>query len=326
MPLPWVTGSAGGSSPVRSLWRAVRGSLPVKPVPPAGGSLLDRGAALAGAGAWECDLSTNALTWTDGVFDIFGLPRGAKICREGTLALYSEESRAEVERLRADALERRQSFTLDAKILRLDGEQRWMRLTGAVVCRAGRPTHLYGLKQDITPERQALEALRRVAENDAITGLASRGVFQDRFLNASAAERAAFPVCALVLFDMDGFKQINDTNGHPAGDACLQAVANRLADCFPDAAMIARIGGDEFALLLRDLPADMLAQRVAAFLPQVTHRIYWNGQILHVSASAGIATAPDQRSYDPGRMFAAADAALYHAKRSGRNRMHLAAV
>lgn len=326
MPLSWITRSADGFSRIRSLGAVLRRSFPVRPLPTAGRSLLDRGAALAGAGAWECDLSNNALTWTDGIFDIFGLPRGARICREDTLAYYSDESRAEMERLRADALERRQSFTMDAKILRLDGEQRWMRLTGGVMCRNGRPTHLYGLKQDVTQERETLEALRRVAESDAITGLSSRSVFQTRFLNASAAARAALPIGALILFDMDGFKQVNDINGHAAGDACLKAAATRLAGCFPDAAMTARIGGDEFAILLHDLPGEQLGQRVAACLSRLTHPIHWNGQLLRVSASAGIAAAHDQRVYDPEGMFATADAALYHAKRNGRNRMHLAAA
>lgn len=63
-------------------------------------------------------------------------------------------------------------------------------------------------------------------------------MFQSRFLNNSAAARAAFPLGALVLLDVDNFKQINDGNGHAAGDACLQAVARRLVECFPDAAMI----------------------------------------------------------------------------------------
>jgi len=326
MPLSWITRSGDGFSRIRSLGAVLRRSFPVRPLPTAGGSLLDRGSVLAGAGAWECDLGTNALTWTDGIFDIFGLSRGTRICREDTLALYSDESRAELVRVRADGLERRQSFTMDAKIFRPDGEQRWMRLTAAVVCRNGSPTHLYGLKQDITQERELLEALRRAAEDDAITGLASRSVFQARFLNASAEARAALPIGALLLFDMDGFKQINDVHGHAAGDACLKAVATRLTLCFPDAAMIARIGGDEFAILLHDLPCEQLGQRVAACLSHLTHPIHWNAQLLRVSASAGVAAAHDQRSYDPAAMFAAADAALYHAKRTGRNRMHLAAA
>jgi diguanylate cyclase (GGDEF)-like protein len=326
MASPWIAPARPGLSRLRSLGAVLRRAFPVEPVPADWAGLLERGAALAGAGAWECDLDTNALTWTDGIFDLFGLPRGARVHREDAVALYSEESRAEMERLRADAIERQRSFSMDAKILQPGGDQRWIRLTGGVMCRDGRPTHLYGLKQDVTREREHLEALRKLAEHDAITGLASRSVFQSRFLNASAAARAALPVGALVLFDMDGFKQINDRYGHAAGDASLEAVATRLAACFPDATMIARIGGDEFAILLLDPVDEPLSRRVSACLSRLTHPIPWKGELLRVSASAGIAASDDRWAYDPESMFSAADAALYDAKRAGRNRMHLAAA
>jgi diguanylate cyclase (GGDEF)-like protein/PAS domain S-box-containing protein len=322
----WIAPARKGLSRIQSLGAVLRRSFPTEPAPTDWGGLLERGTALAGAGAWECDLNTNVLTWTDGVFDIFGLPRGAPIRREDTLELYSEDSRSEMEYLRAEAIKRQQSFTMDAKILRPDGDQRWMRLTAAIMCRNGRFTHLYGMKQDVTQERENLEALRKVAEHDALTGLASRNLFQSRFLNSSAAARAAFPLGALVLFDVDNFKQLNDGNGHAAGDACLKAVARRLAGCFPDAAMIARIGGDEFAVLLRDPVEEQLSQRVSACLSRLTQSVLWNGRLLRVSASAGVAAAHDQWSYDSDRMFSAADAALYQAKRAGRNRMHLHAA
>ena len=304
----------------------LRASFPAEPVPADWGGLLERGAALAGAGAWECDLDTDLLTWTDGVFDIFGLPRGAPIRREDALELYSEDSRAEMELLRAEAIERRQGFTMDAKIVRPDGDRRWMRITAGMMSRNGRFTRLYGMKQDVTQERESLEALRELAENDALTGLASRGLFQSRFLNSSAAARAAFPIGALLLFDVDNFKQINDGNGHAAGDACLKAVARRLEECFPEAAMIARIGGDEFAILLPGPVEEQLSRRVAACLSRLAQPVLWNGRLLRVSASAGVAAAHDRWTYDSDRMFSAADAALYQAKRAGRNRMHLHAA
>jgi diguanylate cyclase (GGDEF)-like protein len=317
---------APARSRIQALGEMLRRSFPAEPVPADRRELLERGAALAGAGAWECDLDTNKLIWTDAVFDVFGLPRGIEIRREDTLALYGKESRAELERLRAEAIALRRGFTMDAKIFPPGGGQRWMRLTVGLVSCEGRPTHLYGLKQDVTQEREDLEALRKSAEHDALTGLASRRVFQGRFLNASAAARADFPVGFLLLFDVDDFKQINDDNGHAAGDACLRAVAARLADCFPDAVMIARIGGDEFAVLLRQSVGADLSQRVAACLSRLTSSIRWNGQPIRVSASAGIAASRDQWTYDPDTMFSAADAALYEAKRAGRNRMHLAAA
>ena len=98
------------------------------------------------AGLWECDLSDNSLIWSGGVYDIFGLPRNAKIARDEIVALYREESRAAMERLRAHAIKHRRGFTLDVEISSVTDGRRWMRLIGAPVCEEGRAVRLHGLK------------------------------------------------------------------------------------------------------------------------------------------------------------------------------------
>ena len=102
--------------------------------------------ALHHAGLWECDLSDNCLIWSGGVYDIFGLPRNAKISRDEIVALYCEESRAAMERLRAHAIKHRRGFTLDVEIISVTDGRRWMRLIGAPVCEEGRAVRLHGLK------------------------------------------------------------------------------------------------------------------------------------------------------------------------------------
>ena len=99
------------------------------------------------AGWWECDLADNSLTWTSGVYDIFGLPLGASVTRAEALSLYREESRAAMEQLRTYAIAHGCGFVLDAEIRPAGGgEDRWMRLIGAPVCEDGRPVRLHGLK------------------------------------------------------------------------------------------------------------------------------------------------------------------------------------
>ena len=98
------------------------------------------------AGCWECDLKDNSLIWSGGVYDIFGLPRGAGLTRDEAVALYSEESRVKMEQLRAYAIRHRRGFTLDAEIRPAVGGKRWMRLIGAPVCDGDRPVRLHGLK------------------------------------------------------------------------------------------------------------------------------------------------------------------------------------
>jgi PAS domain-containing protein len=106
--------------------------------------------AARGIGLWECDLADNALSWTDGVFDLFGLPRGAVLARDEIAALYAEPSRAAMERLRAYAIKHRRGFTLDAEIMPVNGAPKWMRLIAAPVCVGRQVVRLHGIKQDVS--------------------------------------------------------------------------------------------------------------------------------------------------------------------------------
>lgn len=280
--------------------------------------LLERATAAAGIGAWACDLADETLTWSAGVYDLFGLAHDARIDRRATLEMYDPSSRAEMERLRTAAIETGRGFTLDAKIVRADGTARWMRLTAEAERRAGRTTRLYGIKQDITEERARWDDLSRRADRDAVTGLYGRAAFQNRFLDGDAA---AFG--ALALFDLDDFKRINDRLGHAAGDACLSTIGARLTNALPAAAMIARIGGDEFVALFpaRCDPGEARAA-IDRALMECAMPIVAHDATFAIGASAGVVFAtPD---CDPVLLFDRADAALYAAKRAGRGHLRIA--
>lgn len=102
--------------------------------------------------SWSCDLSDDRLTWSPGVFDLFGIARGTRIDRRDIVAMYAEESRVLLESLRSAAIADLGSFTFEARIFQPDGAERWLRITADVDARGGRATHLYGMKQDITAE------------------------------------------------------------------------------------------------------------------------------------------------------------------------------
>lgn len=301
---------------VNSLWPGELGSHSPGTTDP----LLDRAMTLARIGAWSCNLLDSRLNWSTGVYDLFGLPAKTALDRRQTVEMYTDESREAMERLRAQAIAERGTFNLDAQIVRANGDLRWMRITGEMTHNAGGDPLLHGLKQDVTEEKLRVEELRRIAENDALTGLASRAVYESRFLNTRRPASRVGPLGALILFDLDGYKEINDRLGHLAGDACLRVFTERLSASFPKALLTARIGGDEFAVIVSDdEPESVIERHVARFLAQLRAPILWRGHIFTVGATSGMAVPTDPYSYNPEDLFVSADAALYDAKRRSRS-------
>jgi diguanylate cyclase (GGDEF)-like protein/PAS domain S-box-containing protein len=275
--------------------------------------------ALAGVGAWSCTLPDSRLTWTSGVYDLFGLSTHKIVDRRQAVEMYTDESREAMERLRAQAIAVGGNFTLDAQIRRAAGDMRWMRVTGEMTRNARGDSVLHGLKQDITEEKLRSEALRRLAETDALTGLASRAVYENRFLSRRRTASPIVPLGALILFDLDGFKEINDRLGHLAGDACLRIFAERLSATFPEALLTARIGGDEFAVIVGDNePISAIKMRLVHFHALLRAPMLWREHMFTVAATSGIAVPNDPYSYDPEELFVTADSKLYSAKRTFR--------
>jgi diguanylate cyclase (GGDEF)-like protein/PAS domain S-box-containing protein len=278
--------------------------------------LYDRATSLVSAGAWSCDLSSERLAWTSGVFELFGLAKDQTPERHAIVEMYSEESRDLLERKRAHAIEACSDFSLDARIVRADGMERWIRITAAMQSRNGRPDTLYGMKQDVTDDHARWEALRAQAECDPLTGVANRASFQ-RFLERRKDEPAVDRIGALLLFDMDGFKQVNDWWGHAAGDACLSEFGKRLRQTFPHARLVSRIGGDEFAVLLPPVSSRSETESaVRSMIGSLQSPVRWNGDLLPLAVSVGLAFASEEPELDPQKLFVAADRALYNAKAS----------
>lgn len=164
------------------------------------------------------------------------------------------------------------------------------------------------------------EALGRRASSDALTGLPNRRAFEERLASVSSHfERYQRPF-SVVIADVDHFKQFNDTWGHEVGDRVLQHVATLLRSAVREVDLAARLGGEEFVLLLPEtplMPAVEVAERVRRLIDG--RPLVWNGRPLAVTVSLGVATCPDSLP-TPGELLAAADAALYRSKAAGRNR------
>jgi diguanylate cyclase (GGDEF)-like protein len=286
--------------------------------------LYDQALNLARIGAWECELETERLTWTQGVYDIFGYPMDNPLRRASIVDLYIDESRRNMELARAEVIRTGRPVTLDAEIRTWRGERRWMRLLINTDGGSGPRARIFGSKQDITSDRQAMENLRRQAETDPLTGLVNRYVFQARYREVVSDSLNHGFASALVLIDLDRFKVLNDTFGHPAGDACLCEVAQRLRWAFHNAGLVARLGGDEFAIILRTPTSPArIAQVLQQTVVMLSRPLFWNGLRLEVGASIGAALVGRPHRRRIVKLFAEADAALYDAKAAGRNKVHL---
>jgi diguanylate cyclase (GGDEF)-like protein len=286
--------------------------------------LYDQALGFARIGVWECELATEHLTWTSGVYDLFGYPIGNPLRRASIVDLYIDESRRNMELARAEVIRSGRAVSLDAEIRTWRGERRWMRLSINAIGETGRIVRIFGSKQDITSDRQTLESLRRQAETDPLTGLANRSVFQARYREVVSDSLNYGSASALVLIDLDRFKELNDTFGHAAGDACLCEAAMRLSRAFQNAGLVARIGGDEFALILRAPVAPAQIVRVLQeTVVMLSRPLFWNGVRLEIGASIGAALIGRPHRRRITELFAEADVALYDAKAAGRNRVYL---
>jgi len=175
-----------------------------------------------------------------------------------------------------------------------------------------------GVISDITVRTENEQEIRRQASLDGLTGLPNRTLFQDRFSVALARARRSENRIAVLFIDLDYFKEVNDTFGHAGGDRLLVEAAGRMRECLRATDTIARIGGDEFAVVLSDLDFAYRAEKVAAKILRALEMPFEMGEaIANVSASIGIGVFPDHGE-DMETLTACADAAMYEVKRNGR--------
>jgi len=209
-----------------------------------------------------------------------------------------------------------------------DGTTVWTEVTVSGISNAqGAFVGLLGVTRDITERRDLEERLRRMAQYDPLTGLPNRALFSDRLGQAlAAARRDGGARLAVAFIDLDGFKPINDDYGHDVGDALLVAVAARIRDGLRESDTAARIGGDEFVLLLPGVGEPATALMVAEkILRDIRQPVRIGDLSLSLSASIGIAVYPDHGE-DELSLSRSADQAMYCVKREGRNGCRLHAL
>jgi len=203
---------------------------------------------------------------------------------------------------------------------RKDGEifPTWQTLV-AIRDDAGRPSKYVSVMRDITEQRRSEQRIHRLAYFDNLTGLPNRELFFDRFDHAIQRAQRQQQSLALLFLDLDRFKDVNDSLGHPVGDTLLKAVATRLQQLVRGEDTIARLGGDEFTILLESAgPHDSIAQVAQKVVQGLSQPFECDGHRLHIGTSVGISLFPADGD-DATALVKHADAAMYQAKASGRN-------
>ena len=266
----------------------------------------------SGLCAFELDLIQRTLAWSPEVAELHGIDVETF---DGTfsalLALAHEDGDATATERGLAQLVLKGEGSFAYRTRRPDGDTRWIEVWAREVVLPGE-THsrIIGVAGDITDRKQAEANLQYVSRHDALTGLPNRSALIDHLGGVVGDARPG----ALLLLDLDGFKEINDALGHGIGDQVLVEIARRIQACVRDDDTVARLGGDEFAIVLHDVdsPATGVAtaQRI---LQELSAPVRVSAMALHVSGSIGISLWPVHGS-SPSSLLKHADVAMYRAK------------
>lgn len=273
---------------------------------------------VAGLGHWVYDAATGDIAASDQLIRIFGFDAEDRDhSQERFVRMLENREEGHLHRLQT-ALATGQGYRIEYPIRRPDGSERWVRFIVAPERnRRGRVTRLFGTVHDITERKVEEQQAQRSAHHDALTGLPNRLLFGDRLSRALVQSHRPGRVVGLIFIDLDGFRQVNDSYGYPAGDALLREVAGRLSRCVRAEDTVARPGGDEFLILLPSLGAPEDAAQVAAkALAALEEPLAFGRHRIPISCSLGIAVYPrDARSAE--ELLKRAEQAMVHARESG---------
>jgi len=263
--------------------------------------------------AWELNPQTGLTTRSENSLSLLGvMPDSDRTFMAGVHPEDCGKVEGFLQRIQADGAD-----SVEYRYVLPDGSIRWLRARAEL---AG-SDRIVGVTFDISEQKEAEDEIWRSANHDTLTGLPNRNLFQRRLEATLAHARQAGTSVSLLLIDLDDFKDINDTLGHDAGDALLQETARRLSTMVRGCDTVARIGGDEFALLVVEPLKLENATRLGSLIVEMLRQPFtYRKRTLISRVSIGIAAFPDHDG-EPAELVKDADIAMYQAKSQGRNRV-----
>ncbi|GGD44339.1 EAL domain-containing protein [Erythrobacter arachoides] len=284
--------------------------------------LLKQAEKTGGIGAWELDLKSETLQFSDQMYAFSGLRLDESIDTKRALEFYAEDDRPRIDQAIRQAAINGVSFDYEADFYTTEGSVKRIRCVGERL--QGNEQNfprVVGVVQDISDKHHANLALKRAADYDSLTGIYNRHAF-DRSLQERIREhRKTQQKVSLVLLDLDGFKDINDTFGHVIGDVVLEELSARVLNALDDGTVLARWGGDEFALLPPLGSSLMEVSSLAeAALAAIRSQVEISEHKLQLSGTVGIAWFEEGMA--ARELIRRADLALYEGKKRERSAIH----
>lgn len=300
--------------------------------------LLEDTQALAKLGGWGFDIANQKLFWTNQIYRMLDTsPEETSPTIANGLNYFVTESRITLDQALNAAIHEGKGYDLELQMRTLKGRPLDVRATCSVVVEDGKPIKLYGILQDISEQKAAQLALEtanfeleyanqileHIAHYDPLTHLPNRVLLADRMQQAMIHNQRSGQTLAVAFLDLDGFKAVNDIYGHGIGDRLLITLAQRMKAALREGDTLARIGGDEFVVVLTNLKqAKDCEPLLVRLLNAAAEPVQLDDHHLEVSASIGVTLYP-QDGVDAEQLLRHADQAMYLAKQAGKNCYHL---
>lgn len=260
--------------------------------------------------------------------EIVGYDAEALVAKTFQDITHPEDLEADLELVRQTLAGERRTYKMEKRYVHSDGQVVWATLSVSLVRdAAGAPLYFIAQIEDITDRKQLEDRLRYLASHDEMTGLFNRHRFDEELRQRVAyAERYKHPA-ALLMIDLDNFKEINDTLGHRVGDELVKGVALRLLMRLRKTDLLGRLGGDEFGVFLPEVEPEGARRFADELVGHIASRpFYIDERPLWTRASAGVAPFDPASPVDPPALLMRADAAMYDAKRAGGDRSAMAST